>query len=340
MFHCINPTCRALLSGDARWCPECGASVAVRPGAQLGDYLVEAHMEDGAVGSIWRARHLETQTTVAIKVLPYDRFPDPKQKEEAISRFAVEAEAVNQIQEHRQHFVPVYEISVASDGSPYFVMEYLHGQPLSRYLASKKILCGQEIFDLMGQLCRALSAVHHHQPKPIIHRDIKPENIFLVGNKEPSTSEAIPLVKILDFGLAKLDRKLGITQTNHALGTPHYMAPEQWQNAKYVDQRADIYALGLVLFEMLAGRRPFAEAGEALLEIMRSHVLYPPPVPSRFVPWRRLSPQLDLLLQKVLAKRPDARPSTCESFYTSLEQAMGSLIHETEEELTQKLPQN
>ena len=329
MLRCTNSACKAELSDDARWCHECGSVVAARPGDRLGDYLIEQHVEDGAVGSIWRARRLSDQQIFAIKILPYDRFPEAKQKAEAIARFEQEIKAVNQIEEQRQHFVPILEVSVTSDGSPYFVMEFLEGLPLSRYLAQQNILCGAEILDLMQQLCAALQAVHQH-PSRIIHRDIKPDNIFLVPQKDHSL-----LVKVLDFGLAKLDRKLSLTRTGDALGTPHYMAPEQWQNAKYVDQRADVYALGLILFEMLTGQRTFA-AADSIVEIMRSHVLYPPPAPSGVVPWRHLPPALDLLVQAMLAKQPIQRPSSCAEVLRQLTRALGALAHEDPKALQQK----
>jgi eukaryotic-like serine/threonine-protein kinase len=329
MLHCTNSACKTQLSIDARWCHECGSVVAARPGDILGDYLIEQHVEDGAVGSIWKARRLSDQRIFAIKILPYDRFPEAKQKAEAIARFEQEIKAVNQIEEQKQHFVPIIEVSVTSEGSPYFVMEFLEGLPLSRYLAQQKILCGAEILDLMQQLCQALQAVHQH-PSRIIHRDIKPDNIFLVPQAEHSH-----LVKVLDFGLAKLDRKLSLTRTGDALGTPHYMAPEQWQNAKYVDQRADVYAVGLILFEMLTGQRTFA-AADSIVEIMRSHVLYPPPAPSGVVPWRRLPSALDFLVQVMLAKQPIQRPSSCAEVLRQLTRALGSLAHEGPEALQQK----
>jgi serine/threonine protein kinase len=322
MLHCTNSTCKTQLPDDARYCQECGFVVPARPGDRIGDYLIEQHVEDGAIGSIWRARRMTDHQIFAMKILHYDRFQEPQQKAEAIARFEQEVKAVNQIQEQRQHFVPVIEVSVTSEGSPYFVMEFLDGLTLSRYLAKQRILCGAEILDLMGQLCRALQAIHQH-PSRIIHRDIKPDNIFLVPQPDHSL-----LVKILDFGLAKLDRKLSLTRTNDALGTPHYMAPEQWQNAKYVDHRADIYALGLLLFEMLTGKRVFAEAGEAVVEIMRSHVLYTPAAPSMIVPWRKLPKMLDALVLAMLAKQPGKRPSSCAEVLQHLVRALGPLADE------------
>jgi serine/threonine protein kinase len=306
--------------------------VVAKPGDQIGDYLIEQHVEDGAVGSIWKARHIHSKKIFAMKILPYDRFPDENQKTEAIARFEREVQAVNQLQDQHKHFVPTVEVSVTSDGSPYFVMEYLEGMPLSRYLAAKKYLCGAEILHLMRQLCDALQAVHQHTSR-IIHRDIKPDNIFLVPQKDGSQ-----LVKILDFGLAKLGRQSSLTHTHKALGTPHYMAPEQWQNAKYVDHRVDIYALGLILFEMLTGERTFAKSSDSLVEIMYSHVRRQPPTPSNLVPWRDLPSALDELVLSALAKQPSQRPSSCAELLQRLIAALGALAQEDEALLHQKQP--
>jgi serine/threonine protein kinase len=306
--------------------------VVARPGERIGDYLIEHHVEDGAVGSIWKARKVDTNEIFAMKILPYDRFPNEEQKREAIARFEREVQAVNQLQEQREHFVPIFEVSVTSDGSPYFVMEFLDGLPLSRYLLQKKILCGAELLDLMRQLCAALQTVHQHASR-IIHRDIKPDNIFLVPQRDGSQ-----LVKILDFGLAKLGRQSSLTHTYKALGTPHYMAPEQWQNAKYVDHRVDIYALGLILYEMLVGQRPFAKTSDSLVEIMYSHVKRQPQNPSSILPWRNMPPALDLFVQSMLAKQPSQRPSSCLDVLQKLTAAMGALSQEDEGALRSKQP--
>jgi serine/threonine-protein kinase len=181
-------------------------------------------------------------------------------------------------------------------------MEWLEGESLGRRLARER-LGACEALEILDDVCRALGAAHD---KGIIHRDLKPDNVFLV-----TVPGERPLVKLLDFGIAKLaarpEPRAEQTRTGSLLGTPLYISPEQ-ARGRHVDQRTDIYALGAMAFEVLCGRHPFV--AESAVEILSMHLDKPPPMPSSL--WPRIPAALEDLLLAMLAKEPDARPSLTE----------------------------
>jgi serine/threonine protein kinase len=298
------------------------SSAEVNVGVQIGEYLVEAPIAAGAMGEVWKAKHPVIGKHAAIKILGQDIFVN----KEAIARFIQEARAVNEIR-HR-NIIDIFSFGELSDGRPYLVMEYLDGQPLSQYLREKTRLPFATIANLLDQICRALSAAHE---RGIVHRDLKPENIFLVIERR-----APLFVKILDFGLAKLlgDQSSGkkeLTRPGAVYGTPSYMSPEQCQSAAKTDHCSDIYSLGIILFEMICGRvpYPFNEA-EGVGMTMVNHMTAPIPNVSEFASDREIPPAVDAFLTRMLAKKKEARPQSCEAVYDEFLVALGSLKHEEE----------
>jgi eukaryotic-like serine/threonine-protein kinase len=239
----------------------------------------------------------------------------------SLSRFLQEARAVNQIK-HR-NLVDIFSFGELPDGRPYFVMEYLEGKSLASYLEQAGALPFSEILHLFDQACRALQAAHDQQ---IIHRDLKPDNIYLI--LEPTQP---PFVKILDFGIAKLStgNQKRLTQTKSIFGTPGYMAPEQYEGAKNVDHRADIYALAVILFEMLTSQTPFALPGENIYVVISRQMSLSPPKASSKISNRLIPPAVDQFLLKALSLDREERPQSCIEFYQQLLVAVGDKRTET-----------
>jgi serine/threonine-protein kinase len=221
----------------------------VRPGAILsGRYRVERQIGAGGMGVVVSAMHVQLGQRVAIKYLPPSWLGDF----DAVERFMREAWAAAQIRS--PHVVRVMDVANLPSGAPYIVMEYLEGEDLAHVLARREPLSISEVTELVLQVCEAIAEAH---ALGIVHRDLKPSNIFCVRNLEGQR-----VAKVLDFGISKLTNdsfgKLGLTTTRTSLGSPAYMSPEQMHSAKEVDGRTDIWSLGVILYEMLAGRAPFS----------------------------------------------------------------------------------
>jgi eukaryotic-like serine/threonine-protein kinase len=265
-------------------------------GHTIGNYKITAKLGEGGMGVVYLAEHPVIGKKVAMKAI----HPELSKNSDVVSRFITEAKAVNQI--GHEHIVDIADFGNTSDGEFYFVMEYLQGESLSDRLKREKHLPIGQAMSIGAQIADALNASHQ---QGIIHRDLKPENIFLCyrgGNRD--------FVKVLDFGLAKLtqsDQKVTHkTRTGSVMGTPYYMSPEQCEGKTEIDYRADIYSLGVLIFEMLTGKVPFG--GEGYGEIIVKHVTMPPPSVRSIVP--DLPEYLDLLLYRVLAKDRDQRFQT------------------------------
>lgn len=307
------PLCQRTGAPGTR-CPADGSllvsSAATEEVFWAGEYRAEKKIGAGGMGEVWRGTHPKIKKQVAIKVL------NKKLLEHATSniRFKREALAVNTIR--NRHIVDIFATGELADGRPYMVMEFLSGSPLSSYLKQHGPLPFTEILDFFSQLTKGLGAAHEHG---IIHRDLKPDNIFLVleaGEK--------PFLKLLDFGIAKIleaidDEDQDLTAANVAFGTPAYMSPEQCKGAKDVDHRSDIYALGIILFEMVTGRTPFREPGEGRLQIIAKQMTDAPPRLAACVSHRAIPEELEVFVRQVLSKTPGDRPISCVDFYSQLE---------------------
>ena len=224
-----------------------------------GHYQILSYLGEGGMSRIYKAKHLHLNKEVAIKFLAVGRQFDAK----SIARFQKEANAASELQ--HPSICSTREFGVDENGIPYLVMDYVEGISLSELLWKERTVQPPQAIDIMIGVCRGLE--HAHQ-QGVIHRDIKPANIILTKDRS-----GLDAVKLVDFGIAKLirDDESGpdLTQTGEVFGTPKYMSPEQCLG-KSVDQRADIYALGCIFYEMYAGRAPFYN--ESALQILFSHI--------------------------------------------------------------------
>jgi serine/threonine-protein kinase len=273
-------------------------------GQTIGNYMITAKLGEGGMGVVYLAEHPIIGRKVAMKAI----HPELSRNPEVVSRFVTEAKSVNQI--GNEHIVDIHDFGNTPDGEFYFIMEFLQGEALSDCLKRSAPLDPPRALAIAAQVADALGASHEHG---IIHRDLKPENIFLI-----TKGHATDFVKVLDFGLAKLtqgeDKVSHKTRTGSVMGTPYYMAPEQCEGKASVDYRADIYSLGVILFEMLTGKVPFG--GEGYGEIIVKHITSPVPSPRAINP--RLSVALEAIILRALAKRREERFQTMAKFATAL----------------------
>jgi serine/threonine-protein kinase len=228
----------------------------LRPGEIIaGKYYVEGVIGSGGMGVVVAARHVDLDRKVAIKFL----LPTMTSEHEAVARFAREARAVAKLQS--EHVARVLDVGTLDDGGPYMVMEFLEGEDLGARLRRSGPSPIDLAVDFVLQACVAIAEAHGQR---IIHRDLKPSNLFCTRR-----SDGRPIIKVLDFGISKIvdSNRPGdvpsssVTRTSAAMGSPPYMSPEQFQSAKDVDARTDIWSLGIILFELLTGKLPFRGEG-------------------------------------------------------------------------------
>ena len=217
-----------------------------------GKYRLSRRLGEGGMGEVYEAQHTVIGRRFAIKFLHAHLAQNP----ETMTRFRHEAETAGGI-EH-ENIGAAVDFGTADDGTPYLVMEYLEGEDLARLLVRNGPLSVARTAYIIIQACRGLTAAH---ARGIVHRDLKPENLFICRRIDGSD-----LVKVVDFGIAKLRSKVTVTQSGVTMGTPCYMSLEQAKGAKEVDQRTDIYSLGVILYEMLTGTRPYP--GENYNEVL------------------------------------------------------------------------
>jgi serine/threonine protein kinase len=270
---------------------------------KIGSYTLVRLLGSGGMGRVYEAVNDQIQRRAAIKVL-HKRYNNNRQ---IAQRFINEARAVNIVQ--HPSLVNIYEFGQAADGSAYIVMEYLDGETLRQRLERSGGRLPQDVaVRLCRQIASALSAAHQ---KGIIHRDLKPVNIMVVADPEAAGGER---AKVLDFGLAKVALPeseadgSALTHTGTILGTPAYMAPEQCRSARSVDDRSDVYALGIILYEMLSSDIPFDAETDA--ELLSMHMYKDPPPLREKAP--NVAPELGELVHRMLAKQQGDRPSAAE----------------------------
>jgi serine/threonine protein kinase len=239
--------------------------VTARIGTLVDKYTIVRVLGRGGMGAVYEARHSKLARRVAIKFL----LPDFAANREVLRRFENEAKAAGGL-EH-PNLAAVTDFGRADDGSPYLVMEFLEGEDCAKLLSRQGSLAASRAANIVVQACRGLAVAHK---AAIVHRDLKPENLFVTDAGDGSD-----LIKVLDFGIAKLkvaDASV-VTGTGATFGTAYYMSPEQARGAGEVDPRTDVWSMGVVLYEMLSGRKPFL--GEQFLEVIHQILsLEPPPL--------------------------------------------------------------
>jgi serine/threonine protein kinase len=266
-------------------------------GERFGSFKAVARIGVGSVGQVFLAEHQRIERRAAIKVLMPEQCRDP----ETMRRLFVEARATSLIR--HPGIVEIYDCDVHRDGHAYLVMEYLEGETLAARLDRLTVLPWPVACHIARQVAEAMGAAH---AKGIVHRDLKPHNVFLLAAGERSTGTE---VKVLDFGLAQLltSNVAGeaTTATGLVVGSPAYMSPEQC-NGDPADHRSDVYSLGCMLFEMIAGVAPFT--GSRLRDLLVAHRFKTPPSLSAVAP--QASDGLSTLVARMLSKAPHDRPQS------------------------------
>ncbi len=281
-------------------------------GQTIGNYLVTQKLGEGGMGAVYLAEHPSIGKKVALKVL-HSEFSS---NQDVAARFFNEAKAVNDI--GHPNIVDIHDFGIIQAGGGreqlvYFIMEYLAGSTLSALIRAESPLPPERALGIALQVADALAASHKCG---IVHRDLKPDNIILIRRARETD-----FVKLLDFGIAKLTGDVSgsrRTRTGIVMGTPAYMSPEQCEGRGNIDHRTDIYALGIVLYEMMTGRVPFI--GEGYGEILVQHLTQSPIPPSQF---RMMNAHVEAVVMKALQKRPDLRYPTMDEMMRAMSDPVG-----------------
>ncbi len=286
------------------WTPRDGLVVA-------GKYRLRSRIGAGAMGSVWAAEHMTLGHAVAVKLLHASEARDRDSR----SRFDREAKIAARLSDASRHIARVVDHGVLPDGTPFLVMEMLRGEGLDARLRREKQLPPLWVLEIVRQLCRALQVAHD---AGVVHRDLKPANVFLCEEEDGNL-----LLKLLDFGVAKARLEGSSYQTTEAgslIGTPAYMSPEQFDGAKPVDLRADLWAATAMIYRMLVGCEPFTASG--LSELALRIVMAQPTPPSGLDP--RLPKGLDGFVERGMAKKPEERFQSARELLAAIEAVFGA----------------
>jgi hypothetical protein len=314
------PACQRVYDDGAAFCtadaaPLVRAPAAAPPAGRVvgGRYRVERLLGRGGMGSVYEATQIEIGRRVALKLLNRELVSDPQ----AVERFRREARAAGRLQ--HPNAVTIYDFGIEENGEAFLAMELLDGPTLRDELRARAPLSPREVVDVLAPVADAVDAAH---AEGIIHRDLKPDNIMLVRQGDGRT------VKVLDFGIAKLaapEMGGGTLTGTGVIGTPFYMSPEQGEGVR-LDARSDVYALGVIAFEMLTGQVPFR--AETPVATVVKHINTPPPRPSSFVP--SLAGPVEAAVLHALEKDPARRPQTARALVDELRAALGAPALATE----------
>ena len=309
----VCPTCRTPSEDGVLICPVDGTRLTQGGGLvgrTLGDrYRILGRIGEGGMGTVYLCEHVALGKRMAVKVLR----PEFSGDEELLRRFQHEARAASQI--GQENIIDVFDFGHTPEGAAYFVMEALDGESLARVLQREPVLPLARALPILMQICRALGAAHQ---RGIVHRDLKPENVFVTRREDGSE-----FVKVLDFGISKSARSSDgkrVTRAGSIIGTPEYMSPEQ-ASATGVDHRSDVYALGVLAYEMLTGRLPFQ--GETPLATLLKHQGEAPISPRRWRP--ELPVEVETLVMKALVKKPEGRQQSMAEVATDVTRAMAAV---------------
>ena len=310
------PTCGAQYPSTVRLCTKDGTVLETAApsdpnvGRVLdGKYRLDARLNSGGMGTVYKATHLMLGKTLAVKLINAELVTSP----EIVRRFQREARAASNL--NHPNIAPAYDLGQTEDGTLYIAMEFISGQSLREVIRASGQLDTARIVRILRQVASALSLAHKND---IIHRDLKPHNIMLT--RDDSGRE---VAKLLDFGIAKTfdDATTQLTATGFALGTPQYMSPEQ-ATGQPVDGRSDLYALGAILYEMLIGDVPFNDPSTPA--VLVKQVIEPAKRPSARRPDLQISPELETIALRCLEKDPAARYQTADEFAAALEPLIGT----------------
>lgn len=340
----ICPRCDVSYSDAERFCGKC-SMVLVEPadmeriGTTVGNYHVKKILGRGGMGTVYEGEHVYIGKRVALKIL-HARYA---KYEDAVKRFLREARAASSIS--HPNIVDVTDFGPMPDGGVFFVMEHLEGTSLEDLIEKKGALELHRALNIVNQMALALAAAHE---KGIIHRDLKPDNIMLirmpgrrelvravagVSSRDPADyvvekEDEFDFVKIFDFGIAKVltpdqfsPKK---TAQGAVFGTPEYMSPEASKGLE-VDHRSDVYAVGVILFDMIAGRPPFE--AEAASDVLAMQISEPPPSPRLLAPHQEITEATEQLIFRALAKDPSDRHQSMDEFRAELQGCYGSVTY-------------
>jgi eukaryotic-like serine/threonine-protein kinase len=281
-----------------------------------GRYRVLKKLGEGGMGTVYLAEHVTIEKKVALKVLLHEYA----RKQDLKDRFLQEAKAAAKI--GHENIVDITDFGDTPDGSVFFCMEFLEGLDLSQLIRKQGPIPWSRSKPILLQICRALGAAHS---KGIIHRDMKPENIYLIEREGRSD-----FVKVLDFGIAKMSMEGSgesrLTRTGMIFGTPEYMSPEQAQGNK-PDHRVDVYAVGVIMYEMLTGHVPFK--ADTFMGILTKHIFEQPVSPSQANPGVSIPAEVEGLVLKALCKERDERFQSMAEMAAAITQASGRMTRPT-----------
>ena len=308
------PTCSRRYPSDLTDCPEDGSNLVALPDDDLTGQMIDRRYQvvgkigRGGMGLVYKAEHVMLKRTVALKVLRREVVED----EHSVRRFMNEARAIASLR--NPHTVMLFDFGATQDGALYYTMEFLTGRSVGDLLRTVGAIHHRRAVEIVLQVCDSLEEAHE---QGILHRDIKPDNIFLTRERGRE------LAKVLDFGIAKIlggEREgATLTQTGMVCGTPQYLSPEQ-VSGETVTPASDLYALGVVLYEMLSGSPPFI--APTPIKVMLQHVQDRPPPMRERNPGVDIPPSLQEFVDKALQKDPARRYATAQEFRQALRKAL------------------
>jgi serine/threonine protein kinase len=313
MVTCVN--CQQEAAPGSKVCASCGTRTPLLRAGQAeyyrlgetikGTYAVEARIGSGAMGDVYRARHIALDMAVALKVLKHSLLADPA----IVERFQREAWAISRLR--HPNIIQVSDFGQAESGSLYMAMEFIAGRNLGQAIADDGPFSEERVVHIGEQILSALSEAHANQ---ILHRDLKPANVMLESRRTDPD-----VVKVVDFGIAKIqspgDRSMNLTDPGLVCGTPAYMSPEQW-DSEPLDARSDLYSVGVILYKMLTGKVPFEVRSP--MEMMRKQLARAIVPPATYREGGLISEDLQRLVMRSLSFEKESRPQSAEAMRAEL----------------------